>query len=90
MKFKSVMQADPNVCFYCSNYGTHDTHHVFNGAFRKKSEKDGFVVRLHHSCHMYIHEHPGAAIDMKRKAQEIYERTHTREEFMERYEKSYL
>lgn len=90
MKFKSVMQADPNVCFYCVRYGATETHHVMNGALRSKSEKDGFIVRLHHDCHMYIHEHPDAAVDLKRKAQEIYEKTHTREQWIERYRKSYL
>ena len=43
-------------CFLCGRNGTRDpldTHHIFGGANRKKSEKLGLTVRLCHSrCHM--------------------------------------
>ena len=41
-----------------------DRHHVFGGPYRKKSEKYGAVVLLHHNkCHIFgplaVHNHAG-------------------------------
>lgn len=38
-------------CHICGKYGLMERHHVFNGAYRKKSEKYGAVVLLCHDCH---------------------------------------
>lgn len=50
-----------DMCYLCHKpiYNNRDLHHIFNGsAYRKKSDEDGFVVYLHHTCHMWLHEHP--------------------------------
>ena len=43
-------------CWLCGRNGTAeplDKHHIFGGAYRKKSEKYGLTVYLcHGSCHM--------------------------------------
>lgn len=44
-------------CFLCGRNGTDDPldrHHIFGGAYRRKSEKYGLVVDLcHNRCHIY-------------------------------------
>lgn len=54
---RSIMQDNPDVCYLCGRLGGFDPldkHHVFGGALRKKSEKYGLTVYLHHdSCHIF-------------------------------------
>ena len=38
-------------CFLCGKYGQTESHHIFGGAFRKKSEQYGLKVNLCHYCH---------------------------------------
>ena len=86
---KSVMQKG-EACYLCGKWGPTETHHVFNGPYRKKSEEDGFTVRLHSQCHRFVHDHPETAKTLKKRGQKIFELSHSREEFIERYGKSYL
>lgn len=57
MAIKSIIQQDDNICFLCgepAGWDSLDVHHCFNGALRKKSDKLGLTVRLHHNkCHQY-------------------------------------
>ena len=51
-----------------------DRHHVFGGPNRKKSEKYGAVVLLHHnSCHIFgplaVHNHAGRNLWIKQRMQ---------------------
>ena len=41
-------------CFLCGCQAT-DRHHIFGGANRPKSEKDGLVVMLCRKCHNELH-----------------------------------
>lgn len=54
---KSIMQKDETICYLCGRPGGFeplDRHHVFGGALRRKSEKYGLFVWLHHdSCHIF-------------------------------------
>lgn len=47
---KSIIQSDLEHCFLCCARAW-ETHHVFGGSMRKKSDKLGLVVRLCHDCH---------------------------------------
>ena len=38
-------------CFLCGRWAALERHHVYNGPFRKKSEKYGAIVGLCHACH---------------------------------------
>ena len=38
-------------CFMCGSNDWIERHHIFGGAYRKKSERDGLVVDLCHYCH---------------------------------------
>lgn len=44
-------------CYICHKWTTLEVHHVFNGAYRKKSEKYGAVVEICRECHDDLHHH---------------------------------
>ena len=77
-------------CFFCILPATEE-HHCLNGrAYRKKSDEDGLTVALCSHCHWAIHNKTKHYYTLKKIAQEVYEKTHTREEWMSRYHKNYL
>lgn len=88
---KSIMQQDDR-CYLCGRIAT-ETHHVLEGPNRKHSERYGLTVRLCHDCHTGDH---GAQYDreknlrLKREAQQAFEKTHTREEWMSIFMRNYL
>lgn len=95
MTYSPSKLQDEKECYYSGSLINLDRHHIFNGnhSFRKKCDEDGFWVWLSRPVHTYIHttvEGRELLIDLKMKAQEIYEQEHTREEFIKRYGKSYL
>ena len=71
---KSILQNDKTRCFLCGmndNLEPLDCHHVFGGANRKKSEKYGLKVYLHHNkCHIFSKNsvHQNNTINNKLKA----------------------
>lgn len=87
-------------CFLCGRNGSYDTldrHHIFGGAYRKKSEKYGLVVYLcHTSCHIFginaVHKNPAAMRYVRqygqRKAME--ENGWTVDDFIREFGKNYL
>jgi ribosome-binding protein aMBF1 (putative translation factor) len=85
---------DSNVCELCGKYGPTDKHHVFGNAYRKKSERYGYVVRLCRACHTTgndaVHVNKDRRNYLKRIAQKEYEQTHTREEFIREFGRNYL
>ena len=91
---KSILQRGK----YCFETGMENVplerHHTMNGtAYRKKAEEDGLWIWLMPQVHQYIHgtsEGHKLLIEYKRLSQTVYEMTHTREEWIERYGKNYL
>ena len=80
-------------CFFCHSHTWLEVHHVFGGAYRKKSEKYGFKVTLCHYCHNEppdgVHFNKDRRNYLKRIYQAKFEETHTREEFIAEFGKSY-
>ena len=77
-------------CRLCGGTAQH-RHHVFFGtANRRQSEKYGCVEMLCAKCHADVHA--GSVKDkiLKMAHQKIFEQTHTREEFMAVFGRSYL
>lgn len=74
----SIIQEDRTHCFICgmnTNLEPLDCHHVFGGANRKKSERYGLKVYIHHDkCHIFGKEsvHRNAEVDkaLKQRVQE--------------------
>ena len=90
---KSIMQ-EHKQCYLCGRQFSLERHHCFPGvANRKLSEKYGLWVWLCHSCHT---GNGGAQYEkelnlrLKQEAQEAFEETHTREEFMTTFGRNYL
>lgn len=82
-------------CYICHSTNRIELHHIFGGTsiMRKNCEKNGFIVYLcdtHHRGNNSVHRDREVDLMIKRKAQEEYERTHTRDEFMEIVKRSYL
>ena len=89
------------VCWLCgkqeSPYNKLDRHHIFGGAYRKKSEKYGLVVDLcHDSCHIFgpaaVHNNKHTRLRLHKygqiKAQ--VENHWTMYDFMREFGKNYL
>ena len=96
---KSIVQEDCGCCFLCGRNGNGDPlemHHIYPGnPNRKHSDEDGlFVYICGNRCHRNgkLSAHKSAVTDkyLKSVGQAAYERTHSREEFMERYGRNYL
>ena len=92
---KSIMSNDP-VCLICGYPKNLHRHHVFFGtANREKSEKDGCWVYLcqrhHNGSNNSVHYCKTMDLRLKKDCQRTWEAIYgTREEFIERYGKSYL
>lgn len=101
-KRDSILQVKDGRCILCelldNEYDKYwayvEKHHVFNGPDRKHSEEDGLTVYLcigHHRTETQaVHQNRSSDLILKRYAQKIYERDHTRDDFRNRYRKSYL
>lgn len=97
---KSIIQEDRTHCFICgmnANLEPLDEHHCFGGANRKKSEKYGLKVYIHHSkCHIFGENsvHQNAEVDraLKTVVQKIAMRHYgwTIEEFRSIFGKNYI
>lgn len=94
---ESVIQSE-KACYLCGRNGNSDRleeHHIFNKSERKFSEKYGLKVwlcgeRCHRNGKYAVHRCNETAVRLKREAQEKFEETHTREEFMQIFGKNYL
>ena len=91
---KSILQ-DEKKCFQTGRTDNLHEHHIYFGANRKVSEKNGFKVWITgewHNQDSRIDVHHNIEFDrhLKRLCQAKYEETHSREEFMQLVGKSYL
>ena len=87
-------------CWLCGKNGAEDPldlHHVFNGAYKKKSERYGLLVYLcHDACHetgrYAVHRNAETERYLKQWGQRkvMREQHWTTEEFIEVFGKNYL
>ena len=85
-------------CWLCGRQSQPlDRHHVFGGAYRKKSEKYGLVVYLcHHDCHIFGMEAVHRSADNMRmlhcwgQEKAMRENDWTTEDFIAEFGKNYL
>ena len=89
---KSILQ-DVKMCYFCGTCRNLEEHHIYAGALRGVSERNGFKVWLCHTCHneppFGVHFCEERNIMLKRKCQIEYERGHSREEFIRLIGKNY-
>ena len=94
-RLKSILQKEKECFFTHCRSGLHK-HHVFEGADRELSEKNGLWIYMEGTIHNgYIREslHNNAEFNlwMKQYAQRIYERERgSREEFLSLFRQNYL
>lgn len=98
---KSILHCKDGTCYLCmkleGNYYTHPAvqeHHVYGGSLRPISEAEGFKVYLclrHHTDGPEaVHNNHENMRLLQRDCQEVYERTHTRQQFMKLTGRNYL
>ena len=83
-------------CFLCGRTGWIEKHHLFGGAYRKKSDKLGLVVDLCHECHNEppygAHHNKDTMLLLKKYGQQkaMEEQGWTVEDFIREFGKNYL
>ena len=91
----SIIQ-DKKECYFCGTRQNLHCHHIYFGANRSVSERNGFKVFLCGECHQGtdgVHGKNGHEkdVELKKIAQQAYEDLgHTTEQFREIIGKSYL
>lgn len=90
---RSILQ-DKKECFITHRtYGLHK-HHIYGGGNRRISEREGFYIflipELHNMSDKGIHFDKGFDLWVKQLCQKEYEKTHTRQEFMDLIGRNYL
>lgn len=92
MKKASILTEDLEHCFLCGR-PCNALHHVLHGARRTIADKLHLVIPLCNDCHTMGAEavHRNTKLDEKLKAwaQEVYEKSHSHEEWMEKVGKNY-
>lgn len=92
---KSILQSKKR-CYICrKQFDIHDHHIYFGTGKRNISEKHGFKVWLcqeHHQGTYGVHGKHGHDLDifLKKICQNMYERTHSREDFIKLIGKNYI
>ena len=82
-------------CFICKKQGYTETHHIFGGSNRTKSERDGLKVDLCMDCHRTgkhaVHKDAEVMLRLHQYGQRLYMAQHncTEEEFIKIYGKNY-
>lgn len=94
---ESIIQTE-KICYLCGRNGNGDaleSHHCIGASNRNNSEKYGLKVwlcgnRCHRNGKYAVHKNREADLKLKRIAQEKFEETHTREEFIQIFGRNYL
>lgn len=97
----SILHKRDGTCYLCMKllgdftvYPVVHEHHIFDGPNRPISEEDGLKVYLCVRHHIMDKDSVHENIDQMRYLQEVgqraYEKEHTREQFMDRYQRNYI
>lgn len=82
--------------YFCMRNNWIERHHIFGGAYRKKSEKYGLVIDLCHYCHNEppngVHFNKQRMLELKRYGQRkaMSEQGWNIEQFRKEFGKNYL
>lgn len=90
---RSVIQKEKR-CYKTGGIYDLHKHHIFGGACRNLSEKYGLFVYLrsdwHNMSNYGVHFNREFDLQLKREAQRIFEKTHSRVDFMRIFGRNYL
>lgn len=95
------MIGNNDTCYICDMLGCYtgdwlECHHIFNGAYRKKSEKYGLTVMLCHQHHnerpygVHFNRHNRMIFCRMAQRKAMQENGWTIEEFIKEFGKNYL
>ena len=98
---KSILHCKDGTCYLCmklnEDYRIHPVvheHHIYGGPNRSISEKEGLKVYLclaHHiDGQQAVHNNQKNMRILQEDGQRVFERTHSREEFMDLFGRNYL
>ena len=85
----SILTKDLKKCYLCQNKKI-DMHEIYKGCNRQISIKHGFCIPICRICHSKTEIDTDLDLMLKIKCQKEYEKTHTREEFIEITGQSYI
>lgn len=77
-------------CAFCGTTKNLERHHLLCGAQRGKADKYGLVIDICHTCHMRVHASPELMEKCRKFGQKKFEKTRTREEFIQEFGRNYL
>ena len=97
----SILHKKDGTCYLCEKlhgggywYDNLQSHHIFGGANRDKSEAEGLKVYLCLAHHTEgpeaVHKNPKIMRLLQEDGQRAFEEEHSREEFMLMFGKNYL
>ena len=90
---KSIMQKNKE-CYFTGSTGLLHKLHIYGGPNRRISEREGFWIwltpEMHNMSNDGVHFQKRTDLYLKKVCQEIYEKTHSREEFMNLIGRNYL
>lgn len=85
----SIITDDLSRCYECGKPAV-NLHEVYEGSYRVRSMENGMVLPLCYQCHIKIHYDRNLALKYKMMFQKKFEESHTRDEFIDLFVKSYL
>ena len=85
----SILTNNMEVCFICKMPAS-DIHEVYAGAKRQVSMENGFCIPLCRRCHNIITKNYQEDVKLRVRCQKEYEKTHTREEFLDLIHRNYI
>lgn len=77
-------------CYLCGGRAEHRHHCMHGTANRKKADKYDLTVMLCLNCHTLLHDKGLHDLELKQKAQEVFEAEHGHELWMKEFGKNYL
>lgn len=86
----SIITNDLKKCYICKANKKDDLHEIFGGKNRQTSMKHGLVIPVCRKCHSGIPKDNALNKHLHRVGQTAFEKTHTRDEFITTFGKSYL
>ena len=76
-------------CYSCRRPAT-DRHHIFQGAYKRASERHSFMAALCRACHDEVHRDKGKRVHLRQMCQQEYEKVFSRDDFIKEFGRNYL
>lgn len=85
----SILTNDFSKCYKCENKKQH-IHEIYGGRNRQISIRNGFCIPICEKCHRKTEDDMLFDRELKKECQKIFEKDHTRIEFLKLIDKNYL